>query len=145
MVLAFSARIATKDVDAIFRPAQIIRETAAKIAETNDLPKDWLNDAVKGYVSARHETIEGDLPQFPNLRLVMPTPQYLLAMKCLASRIDAADQDGGDVKDIIFLLKHLKLKSATEALAIVSAYYPDNMLPIRAKYLLESLFEEGRV
>lgn len=76
MVLAFAARLATKDVDAIFQPAQSVRNAAQKIAAENELSEDWLNDAVKGYVSAKHETIPGNLPQFPNLRLVMPTPEY---------------------------------------------------------------------
>src|SRR5580692_2402103 len=48
MVLAFASRLATKDVDAIFQPAAIVREVAASIAAENDLPEDWLNDAVKG-------------------------------------------------------------------------------------------------
>ena len=69
MVLAFAARLSTKDVDAIFQPAQIIREVARKIGEANGLPANWLNDAAKGFVSARHETTEGGLPQFSNLRL----------------------------------------------------------------------------
>jgi hypothetical protein len=145
MVLAFASRLATKDVDAIFQPAAIIREAAVRVAEEQDLPKDWLNDAVKGYVSEKHETTQGNLPQFPNLRLVMPTPEYLLAMKCLASRIGATEREGGDVNDILFLIRHLKLKSARDVMDIVSMYYPSNRVPIKAQYLVESLFEEGRV
>src|SRR5262249_16915291 len=87
------------------------------------LPEHWLNDAVKGYISAKHETTEGNLPQFPNLHLVMPTPEYLLGMKCLASRIEATEQDTGDVNDIVFLIRHLKLKTSHEVMNIVSAYY----------------------
>ena len=45
------------------------------------LPADWLNDGVKGFISTRHETTTGNLPQFPHLRLTMPVPEYLLAMK----------------------------------------------------------------
>jgi len=37
--------------------------------------------------SSRHETTAGNLPQFPHLRLTMPVPEYLLAMKCMAARI----------------------------------------------------------
>src|SRR5262245_12621827 len=69
MVLAFTARLATKDVDALFQPAQTIRELARCIAEEQQLPANWLNDGVKGFVSARHETTAGNLPQFPHLRL----------------------------------------------------------------------------
>jgi hypothetical protein len=33
MVLAFTARLTTKDVDALFQPAELIRELAQKIGE----------------------------------------------------------------------------------------------------------------
>jgi len=32
MVLAFTARLATKDVDAIFEPAQVVRSAAERVA-----------------------------------------------------------------------------------------------------------------
>jgi hypothetical protein len=145
MVLAFAARVATKDVDAVFQPAQTIRNLAGSIGEANQLPKDWLNDGVKGFLSVKHNVIEGNLPQFPNLRLTMPTPEYLLAMKCMASRINVSENEGGDVRDIVFLIRHLKLKNAAEVMRIVAEYYPPNRIPIKAQYLVESLFEEGKI
>src|SRR5436190_2917635 len=81
MVLAFSARPATREVDAIFQPSQLVRELAQGIAEQQGLSADWLNDAVKGFLSTRHEVTAGNLPQFPHLRVTMPVPEYLLAMK----------------------------------------------------------------
>jgi len=145
MVLAFSARPSTKDVDAIFQPVQTIRQVAKVVGEQKGLSETWLNDAAKGFVSARHETIAGNLPQFPNLRLTMPTPEYLLAMKCMASRIGAVDTDPDDVKDIIFLIRHLKLKSADDVMELVAAYYPPNRIPIKSQYLVEGLFSEGKI
>ena len=145
MVLAFAARISTKDVDAIFQPTQAIREAARHVGEEHDFPENWLNDAAKGFVSARHETVAGNLPQFPNLRLTMPTPEYLLAMKCMASRIGAIETDAGDVNDIIFLIRHLRLKSAREVMELVAAYYPPNRIPVKSQYLVEGLFAEGKI
>jgi hypothetical protein len=145
MVLAFAARPSTKDVDAIFQPAQIIREVAREVGEANGFPPHWLNDAAKGFVSVRHETMKGSLPQFPYLRLVMPTPEYLLAMKCMASRIGGVEEETHDVGDIVFLIRHLKLQSAEAVLDIVGAYYPKNQVPVKAQYLVEGLFEEGNV
>jgi Nucleotidyltransferase of unknown function (DUF6036) len=144
MVLAFNARISTKDVDAIFQPAQIIRELARQIAQSHQLPEDWCNDGVKEFVSTKHETISGNLPQFPNLRLTMPAPEYLLAMKCMASRIGAT-VDEGDVGDIIFLIRHLQLKSASAVMGIVAEYYPSDRIPIKAQYLVDGLFDEGKI
>lgn len=143
MVLAFTARLSTKDVDALFQPTPLIRTLANHIAEEQALPSDWLNDGVKGFLSARHETTAGNLPQFPHLRLTMPVPEYLLAMKCMAARIGATTGDASDVPDIIFLIKHLGIKSASEVLEIVAQYYPTNRISVKTQYLVEGLFEEG--
>jgi hypothetical protein len=140
MVLAFRARPSTKDVDAIFQPASVIRELARHVAVERELPDDWLNDGAKGFVSARHETTDTDLPQFEGLRLTMPTTEYLLAMKCMSSRIGAGPDDPGDVADIRFLISRLGLTSAEAARAIVARYYPAERIPMRAVYLLEDLF-----
>ncbi len=117
MVLAFNARIATKDVDAMFQPTQIVRELAKVVGEEQGLPEDWMNDAVKGFVSARHETITGNLPQFPHLRLTMPVPEYLLAMKCMASRLGGTAGETSDLADITFLIRHLHLGSPPGSIA----------------------------
>lgn len=145
MVLAFTARLATKDVDAIFQPTQAIREIASEIAREHGMPGDWLNDGVKGFVSNRHETTTGNLPQFPHLRLTMPVPEYLLAMKCMASRIGGTENESSDVADIIFLIHHLGMKSAREVLDLVGEYYPPNRIPVKTQFLVEGLFEEGEL
>jgi hypothetical protein len=144
MVLAFTARLSTKDVDALFQPAQSIRELARRIAAEEQLPDDWLNDGVKGFISTRHETMTGNLPQFPHLRLTMPVPEYLLAMKCMAARLGGTTGETSDVPDIVFLIRHLQLTSASAVLEIVAQYYPANRIPVKTQYLVEGLFEEGK-
>jgi hypothetical protein len=132
-------------MDAIFQPAQITRELAQQVGEQLHLADNWLNDGVKGYVSARHETTTGNLPQFPNLRLTMPVPEYLLAMKCMAARLGRAKDEPSDVSDIIFLIRYLKLESANDVLDLVGRYYPVNRIPVKTQYLIEGLFDEGRI
>jgi hypothetical protein len=145
MVLAFTARLSTKDVDALFQPSPMIRDLARRIGDEQQLPADWLNDGVKGYVSARHETTAGNLPQFPHLRLTMPVPEYLLAMKCMAARLGGTTGESSDVADIVLLIRRLQLKSAQAVLEIVGQYYPANRIPVKTQYLVEGLFEEGRI
>jgi hypothetical protein len=145
MVLAFTARLSTKDVDALFQPSKMIREVARHIAESQKLPVDWLNDGVKGFVSARHELTVGNLPQFPHLRLTMPVPEYLLAMKCVAARIGGTENEPSDVADIVFLIRHLELKSAKDVLDLVGQYYPASHIPVKTQYLVEGLFDEGEI
>src|SRR2546428_12595908 len=86
MVLAFTARLTTKDVDAIFQPTPLIRELARRISEEQRLPPEWLNDGVKGYLSSRHETTAGNPPQVPHPRPTLPVAQHLLALEWKASR-----------------------------------------------------------
>lgn len=144
MVLAFAARLSTKDVDALFEPTQFVREAANRIAIARRLPTDWINDGVKGFLSTRHETTTGNLPQFPHLRLTMPVPEYLLAMKCMAARLGGTTGESTDVPDILFLIRHLQLKTATDVLDIVGRYYPGNRIPVKTQYLIEGLFDEGQ-
>lgn len=145
MVLAFSARLSTKDIDAVFQPTGKVREVAERIADRRNLPGNWLNDGVKGFLSARHETTEGRLPQFPHLRVTMPVPEYLLAMKCMAARIAGTTGEQSDVADIVFLIRHLRFTTANDVLDIVAQYYPLNQIPAKTQYLIEGLFDEGEI
>jgi hypothetical protein len=141
MVLAFHARLSTRDVDALFEPAALVRDLARRVGETQGLPADWLNDGVKGYLSARHDTASGNLPQFPHLRLTMPVPEYLLAMKCMAARLGGTEGEPSDLPDIEFLVRHLRLRSANEVLDLVAQYYPPDRIPVKTQHLVEGLFE----
>lgn len=50
IALSFDAARTTRDLDAVFAPITEVRAAAAEVAEEFDLPEDWLNDAVKGFV-----------------------------------------------------------------------------------------------
>jgi hypothetical protein len=135
----------SQSLSEVFQPAQIVRDPARRVADDEGLPVDWLNDGVKGFISARHETAAANLPQFAHLRLTMPVPQYLLAMKCMAARLGGTAGEPSDVADIVFLTRHLHLKSAPDVLELVALYYPADRVPIKTRYLVEGLFDEGRI
>ena len=138
MCLAYHARPSTADVDALFRPTEEIRKAAARAAAKASLPSDWLNDAVKGYLSDR-----GDFAPFlelDHLRVLVALPQYLLAMKCLAMRIGAEFHDEEDVR---FLLRLLDIRSYDRALAVITKYYPLERFPQKTLYALEELLPKG--
>jgi hypothetical protein len=143
MMLAFQARQSTKDVDAVFAPVREVREAAAQVARELDLAPDWLNDAAKAFLSPHGPFTEVYTPQFPNLRVLMPTPQYLLAMKVMASRVGSIDS-AGDKSDIALLIRHLGLKRPEQVLDIVELYYASSQVLPRAVYLLEEIFQEQR-
>ena len=73
---------------------------------------------------------------FPALKVYVPEPDYLLAMKTLAARVETSDKD-----DIVFLLKLLKLQTANEVLAILEKYYPRQRIKPATQFFVEELFE----
>lgn len=132
MCLVFDARLATKDVDAFFRPAREVREAARRVS----VGPDWLNDAVKGLLSRRlHPCLE-----LPNLRVLTAAPEYLLAMKCLAIRIG---REFHDIDDVRFVLRYLNLTEMDAALQIMGRYYSVERMPQETIRALEDMFAEA--
>jgi len=50
IAIAFDARRATRDVDAVFEPKQDIYAAADDVGAELGLPPGWLNDGVEGFV-----------------------------------------------------------------------------------------------
>ena len=134
MCLVYKARPATKDVDAIFEPVRVIRGVISRIAERHGLRQDWLNFAVKMFVVEHEKKI---LFNFPNLKVYVPTVDYLLAMKVLAARADTED-----VSDIKFLSNELKLNDCTQIAEIVRKYYPNKIIKAETEFLLEEILKK---
>jgi len=144
MILAFDARQSTRDVDGIFVPKTIVAGAVEEVADELDLPSIWLNDGVKGWVSQVGDLVAEGMPQFSHLRILRPSAQYLLAMKCLAAR--AGDYDtSGDKEDVLTLIKHLGLQSTGQVLEIVCRYYPASNLTPKTRYFVEEILSEGGV
>lgn len=133
MCLAFKARPATQDIDAIFVPVKAIRGAIQNIAEKYDLNKDWLNFAVKIFVVEHDKEILFDLP---NLKVYVPTADYLLAMKILAMRAESFDAE-----DVEFLIKRLNLKNIEDVLKIIADYYPNKNVKTETVFQIEEIFE----
>jgi hypothetical protein len=134
MCLAYATRPSTQDVDALFRPPTQVREAAARVAIQAKMKADWLNDAVKGFMSPR-----GDFAAFlelDHLRIMMARPEYLLAMKCLAMRIGAEFHDEDDIR---YLLRLLEVRNYEKAVAIITNYYPLERFPQKTLYALAEL------
>ncbi len=132
MCLVYNARAATKDVDAIFEPAAVLRQAAAEIGAREGLSPDWLNDAAKGFLLPNFSRQE--VLTLSNLRVWAPEARYMLAMKCISARWDSSDRD-----DVIFLIKHLGLTRSEEVFALIESYYPDNLIPAKTKFFIEDV------
>jgi Nucleotidyltransferase of unknown function (DUF6036) len=141
MVLAFDARASTRDVDAIFVPKKELVTAAQQVAEEFAFASDWLNDGVKGFVSATGEVTSAGMPVFPNLRILRPTTEYLLAMKCLASRVADYDHEG-DRRDVTTLVQLLGIKDTDSVCDLVTHYYKESLIPPKVRYFIEEIMLE---
>jgi Nucleotidyltransferase of unknown function (DUF6036) len=134
IALAFDERRSTRDIDAVFEPKRAVYDAAAEIAEERGLPEGWLNDAVKGFLTAPDEAAISIL-ELPGLRVATASPRILLAMKVLAHRT------GEDEADVRLLAGELGLESAAEVLAVATDVYGDR-LDAAARFFVEQLFAE---
>lgn len=134
IALAYNTRRATRDIDAIFEPKMEIYAAAAVIAERHDLPKMWLNDAVKGLL-AGEDSQQRIVVDLPGIRVAVPSPEYLLALKVAAARVDR------DADDIQLLAKECGLTRASEILDLTTTVI-GSARPLEAKvqFLIEELF-----
>jgi hypothetical protein len=135
MCLVHSARDMTKDVDALYEPKSDINRLVEAIAEEYHLPKDWLNDGVKGFVS-ENITIQ-EFKHFENLKISTVTSDYLLAMKLMSSRVE-----GQDYNDIKFLFRKLEIKEFDEAKQIIEKFFPLSRILPKTQYVIEQCLED---
>jgi len=133
MALAYDARRATRDIDAVFQPHGIVLEAAQEVAAQLGLPRWWLNEQASVYVAPGGDGAAPRVFDHPGLRVLAASPEHLLAMKTLAARKQ-------DIEDIRFLISKLCLSSAREVLAICAEVFPGEQVPARAQLLLEDLF-----
>ncbi|MBI4236993.1 MAG: hypothetical protein HY696_01080 [Deltaproteobacteria bacterium] len=134
MCLVYQARPATQDIDALFQPTAQLRKAAAKVAQRAHVDPSWLNDAVKGYCSAR-----GTFAPYlalSHLKIFAARPDYLLAMKCLSMRIG---EEFHDLDDVRYLLRHLNITRYADAVKVIAPYYPLKRFPQKTLYALEEL------
>ncbi len=137
MCLVHSVRDATKDIDALYEPKSEILALAEKIANEHGLPQNWLNDGVKGFMGDNVEVVE--FMQTGGLKISTVTPEYLLAMKLMSSRVE-----GQDYNDIKFLLRKLNICTFEDAASVIRRFFPvDRILP-KTGYVIEQFLDELR-
>jgi hypothetical protein len=138
MILAFGSRDSTRDIDALMMAPASVRTAAAQVAEIHNFPPNWLNDGVKGFVSAQSTEMK-EILKFSHLRVVVPPAEYILAMKCLAARIGLDQHDKEDAK---FLIEYIGIRTANAVLGIVEKYYPKEQIPAKTQYFIQEACDE---
>jgi hypothetical protein len=143
MILAYDARQSTRDVDGVFVPKSAFHDAIAEVGTELELPTDWLNDGVKGWVSAAGDLVEDGMPQFSHLRVLRPSASYLLAMKCLAARTAGYDTSG-DQEDACMLMNFLGISNLDQVLEVVLRYYPESRISVKTRYFIEEMTQGGK-
>ncbi|MGW0433761.1 DUF6036 family nucleotidyltransferase [Micromonospora sp. NPDC003197] len=134
MALAYDARRATRDIDAVLQPHGIVLDEAQAAADELGLPHWWLNEQASAYVAPGGDPAAPRVFDHPGLRVAAASPEHLLAMKVLAAR-------RRDAEDIRFLVEHLNLHSTDEVLRLCAEIFPEEEVPGRARLVLDDVFD----
>lgn len=137
MAVAYDARRATRDLDAVFVPTQVVRLVATEIAAEQDLAPDWLNDAVKSFIPGE-DPAAATFFESESLRVDVASPEYLLAMKLISAR------PGADVDDIRVLYGLCGFTTVEEGLEVVARAYPLSRILPKTQYLLGEIVDDLR-
>lgn len=135
MALAYDARRATRDIDAVFLPHGIVLEEAHALADELGLPRWWLNEQASAYVAPGGDPQAPLSFDHPGLRVSTASPEHLLAMKAMAAR-------RRDIDDLRLLVGRLGLTGPEQVLDVCTRVFPDEALPDRARLILDDLFEQ---
>lgn len=136
LALVYDARDSTKDIDALFEPADTIRAIAKELAQEEGIAEDWLNDGVKGFIDTRKQSSDIFL-QLSNLTVRTIDAEGLLAMKLVSARANSSD-----LADSVALMRHLKVSKIDELFAITESRIPANQLTPKANFFIQVAFEE---
>ena len=140
IVSAFYADDPKRDVTDI---EKAVRRAIRRVGQELDLSDEWMNDGVKGFVSANEEFME-DETAYSNGALVVlaPSPEYLFAMKAMSMRnLEDSPNDRRDLEELINIL-HIDDQDA--ALEIVERFYPARYIQPKTVLGLEMLLNEKR-
>jgi hypothetical protein len=136
LILASDIRNASGDVDAVFLSGgKAVREIADAVAARLDLPTDWINEGVKRMAPPPGDPqpnlmLAGEYPRVPNsivgLRVHLPMPAYILAMKILANRgAEDTEKTESDLNDAVALMKVTKLTTEQHLVDLLKECYPN--------------------
>lgn len=133
LALAYNTRRFTRDVDAVFEPKNEVYEAANRVGARHGLPEGWINDAVKGLLPGPDPQAR-EVFSIPGLRVSVPSPRYLLALKVFAARVDR------DSDDIRVLADLCGARTAHEVLNITEEVMGGRKLQPKSQYIVEEMF-----
>jgi hypothetical protein len=136
LVLASDIRNASADVDAVFLTNRsAVYEIADAVARHMGFATNWINEAVRQTAPPVGNPEPNLMPfgEYPRagreavgLRVHVPTPAYLLAMKILANRLEGdVLKVQSDQEDALALMKITGINSRESVLELLKQCYPN--------------------
>jgi hypothetical protein len=136
LILASDIRGTSGDVGAVLlKDGRIVRQLADEVARRQGLPLDWINEAVTRIAPPIGNPSPNLLPfgEYPRtcnmqvgLRVFLPTPAYILAMKILANRlVDDVDKIQLDLQDAVSLMRITGISTRAALAALMTECYPN--------------------
>lgn len=155
LMLASNFRFATEDADVseLERPlpdwlAAVVHE----IAGENHWQEDWFNDGVAFYLSSLADRAADHLEfgTFPRdgtpagLVVLVPSAEYLLALKLKAFRIMDPLRGEAERLDILNLMRVVGISSIEDAVTLRGRYFPMSAASSeKQRFLLKNMNREG--
>jgi hypothetical protein len=157
LMLASNFRFATEDVDVSQLEHPLPSWLAAvvdKIARENGWLDDWFNDGVAFHLSSLADraldhlefgTFPRDVTP-PGLVVLVPSAEYLLALKLKAIRVTDPVRGETERLDILNLMKVVGISTAEEAIALLGRYFPVSAASSeKQRFLLKNMNREGGI
>ena len=142
--LVYGSRDATKDVDAIIKPADIGARLVGQVSAELGLHPDWLEGGVRQFLSPHGELRPFPTSEFaPGLQISIPTAAYLLALKLNSCRQPLPGYPG-DEADIRFLLGRIKPESVEAVEELHDRFFKGEGLRTRAIELIKEYLENRK-
>ena len=157
LMLVSNFRYATEDVDVSELPRPLpewLATTLRDVASENRWPEDWLNDAVSFHLSPLADRsvdhLEfGTFPRDggpPGLVVMVPSAEYLLALKLKAFRIIDPLRGEAERLDILNLMQVVGVSSVEDAIALLGRYFPMSAASSeKQRFLLKNMSREGGI
>lgn len=136
IALAYDERRSTRDIDAVFLPKAEVYRAADRVGAELDLPRGWLNDAVKGFLLGPDPFATQSL-DLPGLRCEIASAEMVLVLKSLARRV------GEDDDDVRLLAAKAGLRSAAEVLDLVEQVAGQRLLTAQVQFFVEAVMDSA--
>ena len=141
MCLLYDYRPATSDIDCLFNSEidlKLLNNIIETMSEIYNLEPNWLNtDVAEPLSHIIVDSSEGHI-SFSNLRISIPKPEQLLAMKLLSARPEPSK----DFIDATILCKDLNINTKDELYGVFGKYFSKSLLLDRQMIFINYLLED---